>query len=463
MRRDVKGFACCSVCVVCLVMAGSSPACGEPRDLSGRAKTDVLEMLVREGESNYGRMRTWRGTMQYEELQYYRGRNAVTLKEVLGIDTAVSMGDVERRSSGSISFAVDCERDSFYTNFVQSTEGMSDIELGKPYERSDTATLFEQASVVTPTQFLHFSRNLIHGPPREIPHSRRVNRHTAFIDPAPKAKKYKAWSHVVDPRLFFSSNGEESYWELLDRCLEQYEELPEGYLTVAEHQEADHISYRITVRSETSSGMGVSLEYLFDERVGFNVTGVTEKYAGQLRIQQDIDYSLVADMWLPTTVSRSSWDPSGKIELRRSVAFQESVLNEDIPEDTFTYRVFGLQDGDRMVDRIKLVEYFIKDGEPVKEDFDFEIDDMLADAEAVVKDVQDQLGLNAEDASRRSGPPVVARQGNDDNLRDGPSNQDTPTAMTVGTAIVIIVLCCLGVIIGRIIVGRRRGRQELGD
>ena len=57
---------------------------------------------------------------------------------------------------------------------------------------------------------------------------------------------------------------------------------------------------------------------------------------------------------------------SGVLTMKEIITFKNHLVNDPIPEETFTYKNLGLKDGDKFIDKIKNKEYKYKAGKLVE-------------------------------------------------------------------------------------------------
>jgi len=123
-------------------------------------------------------------------------------------------------------------------------------------------------------------------------------------------------------------------------------------------------TYVLTVTGTMGENRQMTQRWKCEEGVGVNVTEITEiDDHGHLRIRQRIEYGSRSGVVVPSLVSRSIHDPDGVSRFERVVTFTVSDVNMPLPADAFTYDELGLEDGDRMIDRVNKREFTFQQGE----------------------------------------------------------------------------------------------------
>lgn len=100
-------------------------------------------------------------------------------------------------------------------------------------------------------------------------------------------------------------------------------------------------------------------------KVGYNVTNYACLHSRDgLRHDMAVEYALIGDTWVPSSVSaRWAAEDGEHLRFQRTLVMEDIRINEPIDPRTFSFASLGLEDGERVLDRIDSQLYVYLDGE----------------------------------------------------------------------------------------------------
>ncbi len=325
-------------------------------------KIAVLKMLSQQTKANYDKIQTWTGTYNCREQTQIDGDAANAL---WNISPSTDQLPLTSMCSATIRFAVDVAGDSLFTAF--EADGPSEVKLrtGQLVEipnliatnqMSPHVIATNQMSIVTPEHYLNFMPTVSHAASRDGPRvalEGGVGR-MAFRDPPEKGRAALWGGAIVDPRLFFGFERPLIYAWLGGFCnffpkanSEEKKEL-DNSLDVKEERSGNSPVYTIVFRQAQEK------EIKLDGGVGFNlVKFCVRERDGTLRWQQTWEYRELEDIYIPAKIRLEKYGDDGNTVFDRTFVLKECSVNKPIAPTVFTYDQFGLENGERVLDRIE--------------------------------------------------------------------------------------------------------------
>ena len=113
--------------------------------------------------------------------------------------------------------------------------------------------------------------------------------------------------------------------------------------------------------------MAVTERLTFDGDVGFNMVHQSVRGVdGTPRETRRWEYREIEGVLVPSLVYLSRATADGEhVSFSRHLTLRDCTVNESLSQDQFTHRALGLQNGERLLDRIAGVLYQFQDGELV--------------------------------------------------------------------------------------------------
>jgi len=338
----------------------------------------VLRSVANSITANIEKIETWRGSFFLQDRLYLEEKNARLLLDVLGADPATVTGPVVRRDVGTILFAYDAMSDRVFTTYeLTAPMVFQDESTGRPIYTTENTPV--RRSILTPEHFLHMDPTLEYGRLKLAPDILPTQGPVATREEISKAKE-EQFATVVDPRLLFDCGIPIAQFfdhmisaltegETRDGVLTDEEaQLARRFVMIKriEPQEGNDLIYRISVGPISERGANQVQTLTVKRSSGFNVVQVTIFDGNRLVSQLDWRFREQSGVFLPEYYRKMSSTMDGEhMAAERILELRESILNEPIPESTFSYANLGLKDGDRLEDLIENKVYVLREGKLV--------------------------------------------------------------------------------------------------
>lgn len=330
----------------------------------------VLENSASLIKANFESIGTWQGEIAVQEDDYYYGKNC-RLLPIRPADPAVDSNCIKRSVDASVRFAVDIKNDKLYTEFIPITVKYNDVDSNRPVSVDEKYSRI--ISIVTSDRYLSHQPDHIYAYRRDSLFNGKLQGKAAFVLPRKKADG-EQWGHIRDPRGYFFE-GKRTISDFLygvRGLLSWQSEFPEGKTPEISMAIEERGGYRALLHVKGGfhggqdcpdcSASFINMTATLDSSVGFNLVHreVTDRTGAMLE-SCDIAYETIGGVYVPHTVhfviltgSRTLFDSR--------IAFSKSILNESIPSETFSYRNLGLEDGERLCDKICDIDYLYQNG-----------------------------------------------------------------------------------------------------
>lgn len=354
------------ICVVIFIV--SYPASGIEivafKQVDPNSVSEIINMISARSRDNYERIKTWEGQVSVTKNYIYYGDKA---EKVFKEDTE-RKGEIpkviEEHRETIIEFSLDAKKEALYANYYSNASTplkYTDLENGRDLEAK--GVLRPRRGVITSEYQIDC-----------MGYMRRDNvviRRRAVKQARPKncTKCDSSMHPVYDPRTSLKASKDQ-IWELFSDLLEIIEKdgkysVDEYELKVEERKSGDITEYRIIMPSRV--GSPESYKYTFSQMVfssdnGFNISSY--KYTlGNIMVRNHTwDYELVDGIYIPIKTIQKDFNWSdGTLRYESIVKFKNKKINKPIPEETFSYKNLGLEDGDMFVDEIVDKEYKYED------------------------------------------------------------------------------------------------------
>lgn len=354
--------------VLAAVAAGERFAAGAARPsqdalkfvaIGERDVASTLANFAAQMTSNYQSIRTWKGTYQFHDIHLIEGDVAKLLRDGIDGESDSDPSSLVKTETCNGEFAIDFESDSLFTTIRRDgpTQFVDRETREQAGPRKYQPGLYER-NIVTPEHYLQLEPNEIYG--RLRVHRDWAVKHgpVAFRNPAADGQNDQ-YGQVVDPRRFMwykAPFGE--YFGHWARLLEQPKTGKDvrKMFKLAKAQIENRLMVRLRVEDRE--------EYLFDSSVGFNPIFSSRKPGKGIPLRErKYEYRETDGVYVVSRLLMTIFADDGKtISFKRDWTLGECTLNGPIDPATFTYANLGLQDGNRVVDKIENVGYIYRDG-----------------------------------------------------------------------------------------------------
>ncbi len=339
------------------------PFLGAPRCASQDVAVDgpdgpsLCKVVAAQHRANWEWVRTWQGDAELEELALIAPRPApvfprLTPEEEEVVRALFEDGPVLLKQTVAVSFAVDAERDALFSSYRRSGDVVYiNRDTGRAV-RATPAVDHDRRAVITPEHFLHLDEEVRHGPNhelyQELPTSPGGNRHV-YRDAKDVGQQSTLASDVFDPRRVVDCLGR-PIPELLD-IVSRFHEQGQFNLVVTKLTDSD--GYRMRWSNRNNDQHEIDFVRRGSALLVERAELVPGGGGGGGRFQTSWRHIDEDGVFVPVEWTNQHVDDMGRIRHRRTVRFQTHRLNEVIPAETFSFAVFPLEDGDRVIDALE--------------------------------------------------------------------------------------------------------------
>ncbi|MGR3301917.1 MAG: hypothetical protein ACUZ8I_05375 [Candidatus Scalindua sp.] len=336
------------VIVSLLVFAASTS--GGSKDfhtVSDEDASDVLRMIAACIKSNYERINTWEGEIEYTSNWWYYGVSAEKefRKHLKGREAAPE--GIKKTGIGKRNFLIDSKKDTLLIRYIPVGQmSIMDIKSSLSYESTLSALHRPERSVLTTPEYQIECKPLGYRG-NEVVRRWGIKR--------PNSSSFMMILGTQDPRVLLKGIGR-PVWSWLE-SLAQGESVWGDTATV-KLEERVHgdgfVDYRIEISYTVGGTTAQVYHILFSGKDNFHMTlHETKDKDGNIIGKETRKFILKEGIYLPSRVTETEWDvKSGKKIEEKTGVFKNMRLNQSIPEGSFTYKNCGLKDGDLLEDKI---------------------------------------------------------------------------------------------------------------
>jgi hypothetical protein len=327
-----------------------------PDQMSG-----ILTMISDETRSNFDKIKIWQGKVDATIGIIYEGSEAehVFKNKTDGVGQVPKK--VKRLSESTVEFAMNSEKGLFFD---------------KKYYRSPLRYIDPNSERVLVTKSAVGSTTTIATPEYRIINVPFIKRKNVII--TRKAVKEKralkescttCRSDIFDPRIeSIDGRAFHGSFLFLINYIEKHGEfrIDGQSLRIEKHVAGSTTKYRIEIPSpQKNPGEFIFTTMIFNSDKGFNITlSETRSADGKLYNKVIWEYEAINGIYLPTrTMSQTFKGENANLDNERECIYTNLKLNQALPEETFTYKNLGLQNGDKFIDKTLGKDYTYQDGE----------------------------------------------------------------------------------------------------
>ncbi|QDU41503.1 hypothetical protein Mal4_58710 [Maioricimonas rarisocia] len=377
--------------VILLLTGNSSPASGDDD-----AKRKAIRFLAGRTAANYQNLRTWQGRYEVSTTLYHPSLAAFTGPSLRpdreAADRTESVGPITVLREAELEFAIDFEADALYTSVRHTRpQQVREDRTGREIVVEGISGL-DAETITTPDEHLvHPDAHI--GPlvnqPLDPLRRGSTNSDIVYRAPPPQRPGEKPFAAQYDPKEFLPGDDDLFIWETLNLYVQwstgndadafrrqvKVDETPDGYTLT--------IRFRTREGQEDLSRMPYTV-YEFAKSSRYNLAALTSYSPdGKVFHSREWTYREAEDgIMVPETLVQVLNTPDGRTRVsRKEFRLLESVVNEELPAETFTAEKFDLADGARFYDRVDgrlsvlhkgkalpAVEYFEKVNSPAAND-----------------------------------------------------------------------------------------------
>ena len=308
-----------------------------------------LMMLSVATKTNYEKIKTWQGNMDFHDVIISKGQDSVNiLEQHTDVKSVNEPNELMTLYEGTVEFKIDAKNDCRFVHTVRPQPvTYTDPEKERVY--TSLSGSWEQTKIVTP------ECEIISNPSRWTENNTIVTRRNAIRQKASMRKTTGS-----DPRESFNVGS--PVWLLLSQLSQSLRQKREGVETydvileegkTAENKLVYHIQMFMPGQSYPI------LKFILKEDAGFNPTYIEARRNGLLISRVTTDFVKIDGIFLPSKRQEMQYDESG---LRRDSqrTINNTQINAQLPDKTFSIDNCGLEDGDSFVDEINNKSYIYK-------------------------------------------------------------------------------------------------------
>ena len=330
-----------------------------PDQMSG-----ILTMISNETQSNYDKIKIWQGKVDATTGIIYEGTEAERVLERVFKNKTDGVGQVpkkvKRLSESTVEFAVNSEKGlffdkKFYRSPLRYIDPDSGRVLGTKRIVGSTTTIATPEYRITNVPFIKRKDVIIT--------RKAVKEKRAFKESRPTYRKdiFDPRIEAIDGRAFRGS-----FLFLIDYIEKHGEFRIDGQsLRIEKRVAGTTTEYRIEIPSpQKNPGEFIFTTMIFNNDKGFNITSSeTRRPDGKLFQKAVWEYEAINGVYLPTrTMIQTFQGENAELGSERECIYTNLKLNQAIPEETFTYKNLGLENGDKFIDKTLDKDYIFQDG-----------------------------------------------------------------------------------------------------
>jgi hypothetical protein len=331
-------------------------------------KAALLERISTVSKTNYNNIKTWKGEYAFKEWMVI----LPAFREMIGVSAPVDES-IHRELSGTVQFDVDVAANKLFTEFKAFSTPVFKTASGQVVTPSREFVRTHRQSIVTADSYLRFDPEKLYGTPGDYPVAESIGPtggRMAFKEPADNATG-RQWNNVVDPRQLYSNVQGPFAWDKLDAyaqflrrpTMDAKRQIVENALKVF-HESASNPSL-VWIRYDLPGENGpLATEWLVaDSKAAFNIINCAQVDPdGWRRWDITHEYELSQETYVPSLVRMvvyqyGTTDP----QAWRELSLISSSVNTPLDDGSFTIARFGLETGERVLDKQEGTMKVVKD------------------------------------------------------------------------------------------------------
>ena len=347
------------------------------RQKTSSARIEILDMLANQARGNYEKIRTWKGTYVVHMKQYLSSKAVKDgFRREIPEDKASALW---QEFDFTMSFAIDILSGSIYRSKQTKTMRFLREDSNETVTVPNTRPM-DGCSIVTAEHYLQFDPKVVWPGFTTVPGQPEArNKRVAFREPPAVGKGNHG--DLMNPMDFFGFSDNQKFADELDvlsdamkgrRGIETNRKSNQSVF-IYEASEPGDTWYRL---DETFAGpnsgkpSNLYMTVIFSHTAGFNAVSLlmTKDKAGQQPERtMSWQWKMVNGVYVPETVKESIYSKDGgKLVYQRELHLQECSVNGQLEPSQFSYKSFGMKDGELVMDNIDKACYIIKNGTPEK-------------------------------------------------------------------------------------------------
>jgi hypothetical protein len=328
---------------------------------------DVLELIALRAKANYEEISSWQGRMSIQENIHYYGTNAADKSHGLYPNSITrDSKHICRISQTAAEFSIDMHNNKLYSSVEPNRQYKAvDLDYNIPVDQCKGRPA-RTRTILTPERYMwYLTDGKFHSESQKGPPGKMV-----FIE---SSENENVKGFVRDPRIYFNSGGENrKLWETLlqvkSHMNERLNTRVAGYphIEISILEAENGTKYRILTTWKGAEHYVIKYIHLLlevEEGVGFNTTKVeTINPDGVKTLSKQYTYEKKAEIYLPKTVRKESRNNKGEVTDTSEITIETINVNKPLPEETFTIKNLGVEEGTIVTDNLKKAEFRYRKG-----------------------------------------------------------------------------------------------------
>ncbi|MGL4593135.1 MAG: hypothetical protein ACRCUY_00230 [Thermoguttaceae bacterium] len=323
----------------------------------------ALDLIGKSSESNYSKIRTWKGQYDFEDVVPF----SKTLAESLKIQHA---SNCYIETKGHFIFLFDVTSKKIFIDFHPRSATLLPKINGEGF---DVASIVPPRvlSIVTPESYMHFKPEKKYGVFSDFPNLKQTEGRVVYIEQATKSQEQQE-ATVPDPSAFFRI-GPRFLWEEIDMLIEaikiedKIKDTGASFSVSVYEDTANRSVFKIVLETGQKNET-VKRTIFVDGKQGFNLMKFYDRISPSAiaspftHVVSTFKFVEIDGIFIPDFIElHYPSENTGKDIFVRCVHLKDSTLNTSFSENDFTYHKFSLANGDRVRDNIKNELLFFAD------------------------------------------------------------------------------------------------------
>ncbi len=325
---------------------------------------DVLNTISTCVHQNFLKINSWEGETDVSWYTEYKGKEAKRIFE----SRTGAVGDPPNRIAelmeSTTKFSSDFGKDLFYVKVLRKNLSRY-VDLVGNRDLGTNSIPWWRISISTPDYYMESTPNRIR--------DGQVVQRRAVKENIDKECSSCERLPVVDTLDLFDAGTPVwlTYSHILERIKEKGEYVVDGkYALKVEQRVLDgDLQYRIHEPAKVGpEGDNIWLIKTYSTNAGWNMISSERRRAnGELVSRQTLEYQSVQSVYILSSTTYETLDPNdGSLTYQKKKTYKNIRLNHSIPEEIFTYKNLGIEEGDMFIDKIENKEYTYQGGELVE-------------------------------------------------------------------------------------------------
>jgi hypothetical protein len=366
MEMDMKVLAIklsmniVQIFLMCSLAAGQSETFQvvEPEKIPG-----ILRTISNQSKQNFEKINTWQGELETSRSFIAKGEQAKETFKTMTNAVGPCPSEVVELTTSRIIFKCDLEKGLFYSKSARE-------EPSRYFDPADNRDLGTKSTTRSSSHIVNNEFRIRTEPVRyrkgKVIERKAIKEKTDADGPSCKGSQ-----PAYLPKYLFDIDYQA--WNTYPSIAETIEK--EGVYTVDElplkaeqRTLAGDLQYRIH-RPYRLNSFGIKNFWMvqtFSTQAGYNMISwkMVTADGGKLMQQGSIEYQKINDVYVPIRSTKESYDPRDfTLKSTEETVFRNVRINEAIPAEIFTYKNLGLEDGEKIEDRIINKEFIYQKGE----------------------------------------------------------------------------------------------------